>query len=643
MAVKEENRRIDGFITTEAGVESGFAPSLIAPNQLSWAVNITSRDGYPHPRPGWVWRELSFLDSEGQPDPVARAAFEDGLFQGAGTYIADGAPGITAGGQPYLAVSIDGRVWTIKVSSANKPFVVGELTSSTYRNQPTQPHAWFCQAGRILVVQNGIDRPLFWNGSGVSRSNCLTSEPHQVPIGGPMAFVKNRLAVASGYSYSMGDLMGSDLTLGRDNVVNWTENDFLNEGGYFTVATSPITGLSAAANLDTSLGFGDLNVFTESDIYAFDAPIDRTVWKNLTYPLQRYAALNFGATSHESIVLMNGDMAFRSPDGIRTLQYSRRNWNDWGQTPISRQVRRALRYDTRALLAYASAVNFDNRLLVTVQPQQAQRTRYPDGERGKGVYHRGLVALDYHLVSGIGEKRPPAWEGVWTGLKILRVLTIGKGATQRCFVFALSSDQRICLWEITRENLFDFDGGDDVPIEWIMESRSLGFTKPGSKKQLQTSEVWYDQVAGNVLLTLKYRPDLEECWYPFGALEDCAKYRNCDGQIQCGYATTLDVPYYNGQARSRQGWPQPPDVADTQRGGFTTQGFEFQFRFEGSGYMRVKRFLGVCCDVQELQNPNLDKALCPTAEESKECSVDACPGVECCDPNDYGYSSYGTT
>lgn len=641
MTVKEQNRKVDGFITTEAGVESGFSPSLIAANQMAWAVNITSRDGFPHPRPGWVFRSIEFLDAAGDPDPVARAAFEDGLFQGAGTYIADAAPGVTGGGQGYLAVSISGRVWTIKVTAVNRPFKVQELTSSTYVNQPNQPHAWFQQAERMLIVQNGIDRPLIWNGSGVFRSNVMTANPHQVPIGGPMTYGRGRLVVAQGNSYSMGDLVGGTPGLGRDSVINWTENDYLNEGGSFVVPGGTVTGLSFSANLDTSLGDGNLNVFTEANVFAFEAPIDRTIWKNLTYPIQRYAAMNYGSVNHESVVLMNGDMAFRSPDGIRTLQYSRRTWADWGQTPISRQVLRALRYDSRPLLRYASAVNFDNRLLMTVQPQQAQNARYPDSDIGRGVYHRGLVVLDYNLVSGIGQQRPPAWEGVWTGLRILRVLTLGEGATQRCFAFALSTDNRICLWEITRENLFDFDGGDDVPISWIIESRSLVFNSPGSKKQLQNPEFWYDQVAGEIGVNVKYRPDLEECWIPMGGFTDCARYRNCDTQIPCGYATTLDVRYYKGQARSRIGMPAPTYSPDKQRGGPTNHGYEFQFRFEGTGYLRLKRTIAAASDVQEDQYPDLSKSTCPPVSEVQECTVEACLGVECCDPNDYGYSSYG--
>lgn len=625
MGVRESNRVTDGFLTLEGGVDSGFAPSIIQPNQAAWAVNTTMRYGFPQPRPGWCFRSLSFASEDQQ------TAFETGLFQGAGTYLADN-------GNKYLAVSISGRVYTIKVTAANKPFAVQELTSSTYVNQATQPQAWFCQAERWLIVQNGIDRPLLWNGSGVQRSNCLTQNPHQVPIGGPMAYGKGRLAVASGASYTMGDLVNSDPALGRDTVINFTENDYLNEGGSFVVPNGPITGMAYGANLDTTLGDGNLFVFTESAVFSFDAPIDRTVWKNLTYPIQRYAALNFGSVNHNSLATMNGDVAFRSPDGIRTIQISRRDWDTWGQTPISRQVIRAIRYDTSELLQYASAVNFDNRLLMTVQPQQIPKSGSPTAS---GVYHRGLVSLDYHLVSGMGLKAPPAWEGVWTGLNILRILTLGTGATQRCFMFALTPDNRICLWEITKENIFDFDGADDVPIQWIIETKSMTAATPNGQKTIEGAEFWYDQVAGNVSCTVKYRPDLEQTWWDWGGWDDCAKYRNCDDQIPCGYATTLDVPYYVGQARSRRGIWKPQAKPDVQRGGYTNVGYEFQLRFENSGSFRFKRPILVMSTNQENQYANQEGARCDVATSNSTCDTNACKGVEFCDPNDYSYSIYG--
>jgi hypothetical protein len=107
------------------------------------------------------------------------------------------------------------------------------------------------------------------------------------------------------------------------------------------------------------------------------------------------------------------------------LIYARRDFSEFGNTPISRQVTRAIAYDTEFYLKAASSVNFDNRLLMTIQPQKVN---------GRGTVHRGVVVLDFDLVSGMGRKLPPAWEGVWTGVDVLQMLTIRIQKQDRCFL-----------------------------------------------------------------------------------------------------------------------------------------------------------------------------------------------------------------
>jgi hypothetical protein len=363
-------------------VESGLPSLLIGVNQTGFAVNTTFRDGgLPGPRPGIVNREMTF------PDEYTRAGLEDGLFQGAGTYTSDD-------GRSFIAASVSGRIFTIEITTG---FPVVEITIPDDPNQQLEPHTWFQQAERWLVVQNGLNIPFLFDGAGSRRAT-----EREVPVGGPMAYGKGRLWVARRNLYFGGDVLGGDSSYGRDNVIRFTENDYLAEGGAFGAPDGPITGMAFAKNLDTSLGDGDLLVATVGNIYAFSAPIDRTVWKNLTQPLQRYAAMSFGAMAHESMVIVNGDLFYRSPDGIRTLAYSRRDFQSWGDVPISRSITRGLAYDTTFRLVSGSAVNFDNRALFTTQPQE-------DPEHG--IWHRGLAVLDFHRASGMDRKLAPAWEG----------------------------------------------------------------------------------------------------------------------------------------------------------------------------------------------------------------------------------------
>jgi hypothetical protein len=674
--VAEKNRIVDGLLTAEGGVDSGFSPSLIQPNQLAWAVNTTVRGGFPKARPGiWV-KNLTFLDPDqltnnGYYNRAVESAFKTGYFQGCGSYINDQ-------GEPYLFAAISGKIFQIDIGNnflvtdrtpvggtftvntrgrvsnvatyvtsaphglspgmvvrLTEPvgalypegffgdFVVQTIPSPTsfttyslgidagpllgppftaywlQANNPLATHVYFQQAENWLIVQDQQSAPYLYNGMVFRRA-----ASDEVPVGGPMAYGKGRLWVARGSEYYGGDLVYGDPLYGRNSVIRFTENTFLNEGGAFAVSNGPITGLAFAANLDTSLGDGDLLVFTPTATYAFNAPVDRDVWKDLNYPIQRFALLNFGSFNHESIVPVNGDLFFRAQDGIRSLIYARRDFTEWGNTPISRQVVRALAYDTEFYLTAASAVNFDNRMLMTIQPQKVN---------GRGVVHRGVVVMDFDLVSGMGRKLPPAWEGVWTGVDILQMLTIRIQKQDRCFMFGLNQGD-IGLYEVTKNGQFDFDGFDDSPIEWTIETRSLTFAEPTNKKRLVSAEQWYDQVMGSIESKVYFKANEGECWQPWAEFKDCAKYRNCEpGEISCPPAVIncQEVKYYQPPVRSRIALPQPPDKCDIQTGGFTRDGYEFQLRYVNTGRFRLKRVAMVAQRLQEDIYGDLSRVACP--------------------------------
>lgn len=612
MSVTDRSRLLDGFLTAEGGVDAGFAPSLIQRNQLAWAVNATVRGGFPRTRPGWWKRVLNFGG-----DVDLQEAFEEGLFQGAGTYISDS-------GTSFIAVSISGRIYLINVSQG---FTVQDITIPGDPSSATEPQAWFCQAERYLIVQNNKNLPYLYDGSTKRRANTggIGGGVREVPIGGPMAYGKGRLWVAHDSEYVGGDLAYST-DAGRDAVIQFTENTFLNEGGAFSVANGPITGLAFGANLDTSLGDGDLLVFTPLSTYAFSAPVDREQWKDLTYPIQRFALLNFGSTTQNAIVPVNGDLFFRSLDGVRSLIYARRDFNEWGNTPISRQIPRALQYDTTQWLYAASAINFDNRLLMTTQPQRVNN---------RGVFHRGLVVLDFNLVSGMGPKYPPAWEGVWTGQRILQVIATRVGREDKAYMLVLDEADKIGLVEITKDGKFDYDGVDDVPTQWILETRSVIFGDALGQKRLMSGEQWYDEVMGNITATVRYRSNESACWATWAQWTDCAEYRNCEPGYPC-----QTIQYLKPAARSRRALPQPPDQTDPQTGQFTRMGYEFQVRYELTGRLRIKRLALVGERVQEGQYGDLAGQACVTPPEvdcQTGCLSLECPGPCSQQPADYTY------
>lgn len=596
MASNQPKTLQDGYLSFEGGVDSGNPASLLSAAEVSWAVNTTFRGGFARPRPGFIKRNLTFGSD------FDRSNFETQLFQGAGNYRNDD-------NVDFLTTSIGGRIFTIDVANN---FTVSDISIPGDINDVDAPEAFFQQADNWLVVQNRIRAPVLYNGS-VSRRSKVENE---VPVGGPMAFGRGRLWVAIESSYVGGDLVGVE----TDSAIKFTENDFLAEGGAFHVETGPVTGMAFTANLDSSLGEGDLLVATATDVFAFNAPIDRTTWKNLQYPAQRYALKNFGAVNHHSIAIVNGDAFFRSVDGVRTIKFARRDFADeWCNTPLSLEVTRALEYDTDSLLGFSSAVSFDQRYLMTSQPVKTPN----------GVYHRALVALDFKGISGLRKKVvAPAWEGIWTGLRILRIITATVANVVRCFVFSLNSDNHIELWELTKDAQFDRDD-DDVRIRWAIETRSMAFQSPTDKKRIESGNFWMYEMKGIFQATVRFRADLSEWWTNWINVLDCAKYRDCEPAVGCQTPVT-----YAGQVRSRIGLPEPPDIPDVSSGnGFTRFGADFQIRFDFIGFGILKRFQIFASEVPEDVYGNLDGAECVENGDG-DCGGD-CPGIAVCDLNDY--------
>lgn len=677
-------RIFDGFLTLEGGVDSGRAPVLLQPNQISWAINVSLRGGQPTTRPTYQRHALdtSILSDE------QVTAFNTGRLQGSHPYTSD--LGVT-----FLMASISGRIWAINLTNG---FSVTELTpflgtvqvalpwvapalaanvaitlnsttglsigtvyaidAASYRlislagtvatfqnvndppgtdnpalanvllsgqpipaldpNSAIRPHAWFVQAENWLIIQDGISPAFLWNGLTMTRSN---RQLDQVPIGTCMGYGRGRLWVAvQGSLYVGGDLVWSDPSKGRDSVIYFTENTFLAEGGAFAVPTGPITGLSFAAGLDTATNDGDLLVTTHNQVYAFSAPIDRTVWQQLQYPIQRYAMLDAGSLNHESIVRVNGDLMFRSSVGVSSFMYARRQFGTWANTPISSEVRRILEQDDSDLLYAASAVYFDNRMLMTCSPRNDQ---------DRGVWHAGLVVIDFNLVSNLGINTAPVWEGLWTGPKIFQLTRPQVSGVNRCMALCLGDDG-IELWELNKGGRFDNDGTDDIRVQSSLETRGMAAQLPGSLKRYETTDLWLSKLAGQLDITGYFRNERTERWTPIGTQEVCTKYRDCT----TGGCTTPKT--YREQGRSRVGLNMAPVKPDAANGGFSCDGYIFQVRLDLTGYWRLERFRAGFEPQTEDQYGTLKGAGCVTSEDDV-CQDTECTGSEFCDPDMFTY------
>lgn len=600
MATVDKHRLSDGFLSLEAGCDQGKAPNLIARNNDAFAVNTSHRGGWPTPRPGFRKRTINFNS-----DAAVQTAFEDSLFQVAGGYTADN-------GNGSLISMHGGRVFRFNLTD----YSLQEISIPGDYNNAGLPLAWWCKAENFFIIQDDSSRPFIYNGGSARRATNT-----EIPVGRQMAYYMGRIWIAKGREYVAGDIVfgpSGTASLGyRDSILKMTENTFLAEGGAFAVPTDAgdIVALKPIANVNTALGQGELIAFTHESVFATSVPQDRTTWKNTSQPLQRMIQLANGAYAQDYVVNVNEDLFYRSPDGIRSLAFSVRNAGEWGNTPISNEVSEIIGFDSDAFLQYGSGCNFDNREIGTCSPAYCQ---------GHGVYHRGLAVLDFDLITGMLGKSPPAWEGIWTGLNFLKVLTVKHQNVTRCFTYVLNASAKIEIWEITKSDLADNDGTQDIPIEWRVDARSMDFGSKFDRKKLFSADLFIDRVSGNYAIDLDYVPDSNPCPVDWDSWSGCAKTQLCvEDIVRCEA-----LPNFQPQYRPMLQALQPADTFDPILNRLNRVGYEFQPVFNNRGYFRLKQFRMNAYEDQ--QPPYGDSPV-----------VAGCPTKQCCKINPFAYSANG--
>lgn len=556
MSTNASKRLSDGFLQISGGVDTGKSPTVatainpdgLSRNKLAFLVNGTVRGDRLRPRPGQKKIPISSFDSSG------------GLFQGADFYQPRNDAGV-------LIASIDGRQWRFNVGTDNS---VQEITIPGDANPSNRPKAWTYQAEEFFIIQDNQSKPFIYDGGSARRAG-----PNEIPVGSVGTYGMGRIwqTLVNGTTFAAGDLVYS-ITGQTKDILGFTENKFLNGGGAFSVPSNAgqINAMRFLVNLDMSLGQGPLQVFTGNTIFSVNAPLEREIWQNLQYPIQTISMVSYGALSQNSTTLVNGDVFYRSLDGVRSFILARRDFGTWGNTPISKEMNRVIDFDDKILLNYSSSVLFDNRLLQTCSPFRT----------ANGVAHRGLMPLDFDLVSAMSQRMPPAWEGLWTGLNILQLVKGTFNNTERCFAF-VSNEGVIELWEITLNDKFDTLDGDEKQILWSGETGSYSFNSPFELKRLSGGDLWIYTLVGPVEFDFKFRPDGYPCWIDWLTFDECAKYKDCTTP-ECGTPKVF-LP----QFRPKIKFQKPPETCDPILNKPHIDLFECQIFFEILGYCEIKQ------------------------------------------------------
>lgn len=638
-----ESKKIsrDGFTSLLGGIDTSRSPSLLDISQAAFAGNCSFRGGFPKTRNRQFQNRLAFPNAEValwiethaiqgskvyvpryrnevivasvggrifEVDPLAGFTVKEitpaVITQTSANFTAPavganvtvqvvdaaivttGLP-ITIDGHRYQVVSISGSVLTVTNLDAPAGVVVsGEMVVALDPNSSTLGEAWMEQAEMFLIIQDGQRRAIIYDGSKSFRSDIVKQ---QVPTGRQMAYGKGRLAVAvNGKEFSWGDIVGgalNDPSYARlDNVLYFKENVFLAGGGNFSLPlqSGDITAMIFMVVLDTSTGNGPLQIHTEGAVFSFDASEDRDTWAATRNPLRTIIVIGSGAVGQRSAVqTTNSDIFYRARDGVRSFYLAQREFvNSWGSTPNSTEMDRVLPFDDVLLLKYGSMIQFDNRLLFTVQPMPTQ----------ENAYHRGLGVLDFNLISSMRGKSPPVYDGIWTGFQPVLLFKGKIGGRERAFSWARSAGGLNELWEFDKVSGFD---NTDSRVPSFIETRSMFGREPTasplSLKRIESVEVWCDEIRGEVDFTLYYKPDQYPCWVEWGRVQAvCSEYETCaeDDDPLCTVAY-VKRPTFKTRLNFGQPLDEDMDVDDKP----SRIGYEFQLRLGWTGHARIRKVL----------------------------------------------------
>jgi len=316
----------------------------------------------------------------------------------------------------------------------------------------------------------------------------------------------------------------------ESDLLRFTETQYLNEGGFLQIPSQmgSIRGLSFMPTGDTSTGQGELLVFGESGVSSFAVSVPRDLWKS-TPGFQRVALSGIGLTSDRTVVAINNDLFFRSLDGIRTYRNARAQQDGYNVTPISTEMDIIMDYDTESLLSAGSAVYHDNRLLYTVSPRENLENIESEVIKTRPISFQGIGVLDFNSLGTSGEKQPAIFDGVWTGLEVLQLLTGITNRLPRCFIFSYDNiSNSNTLWENYPWALFDYPLGQSAKkIQAAVETRGYDFNSPWNLKKLERGDMWIGELSGDTKVNVYYRPDENPCWFPWHSFNTCSELESC--------------------------------------------------------------------------------------------------------------------
>src|SRR5439155_19106527 len=115
------------------------------------------------------------------------------------------------------------------------------------------------------------------------------------------------------------------------------------------------------------------------------------------------------------------------------------------------------------------------------------------------------------------------------------------------------------------------------------------------------AEVFVDEIVDDISLTVKFKPDQFPAWTTWATINLCASVSQCSINTPDQFSCQIFKPNARTYA-ARLRLPRPPEDCNSITGIPLDRGYDFQFRVEGVGHFRLRKFrphLRLLTDAQE--------------------------------------------
>lgn len=436
----------DGDLAFPGNMNSFMHPDLLVPGTYARGMNVVSRGGILQCRPGYR----------------CKFVLPQGKCQGGAIF----RPRV---GSPVILFAVNGLLYV-----SDSPF-------TTYRQvtgvefSPTADRLFFCQVEdsiqenldgsltfvdkrNLMVIQDGgYARPVVYDGTTAGHTS-------QIPLGGPMAWVGNRLWVAQDTS-----LFPSNLA----DPLSFTEYRFVAGASRHYTLPGPITALAKVP----STASAQLAVFTHSTTTIFQAGISSRAQWNATPDFQKEVFPEVGCVANRSVVSHWGLLYWYSLSGVTSMDSA-------AQANLSSALpyRDAEMTDSKSALSSdltgIACSTFENYLLVSV----------PHAD----TYNSHTWVADRSPFLSVETQNP--WNSFWTGTRPIEWLSGLIDGENRSLFLSADYDGENRLWEAFTPDRRD----SGCPVTWWVETRGCNFRAPTDKKEFRYADLYLSELSGRV-------------------------------------------------------------------------------------------------------------------------------------------------